>query len=62
MAENKTVSKKDNHYLSGKEIRAIARENRKITQALEKRKYRRAKETEFVTDFENFADGQIAEG
>ena len=53
MAENKTVSKKDNHYLSGKEIRAIARENRKITQTLEKRKYRRAKETEFVTEMKD---------
>ena len=59
MADNKTVAKKDNHYLSGKEIRAIARENRKITGALEKRKHRRAKESEFLTDMKD--DGNILE-
>ncbi len=46
---DKTNTKKDSHYLSGKEIRAIARENRKITRALEKHKHRRADESEFVT-------------
>ena len=54
MAENK-----NNHYLSGKEIRAIARENRKITQALEKKKHRRAKESEFVTEMKD--DSNILE-
>ncbi len=39
----------NSHYLSGKEIRAIARENRKVMTALEKRKHRHADESEFVT-------------
>lgn len=50
---DKTNTKKDNHYLSGKEIRAIARENRKITRALEKHKHRRADESEFVTEMKD---------
>ena len=49
----KVNTKSDNHYLSGKEIRAIAKENRKITAALEKRKHRRAEESEFVTEMKN---------
>ena len=53
MAKEKNIAKKDSHYLSGKEIRAIAKENRKITQALERKKYRRAKESEFVTEMKD---------
>lgn len=49
MAENK----KNGHYLSGKEIREIAKENRKITRALEKKKNRRADECEFVTEMKD---------
>ena len=45
----KKDEKKDSHYLSGKEIRAIAKENSKIMMALEKRKHRKADESEFVT-------------
>ena len=52
MADKKNV-KKDSHYLSGKEIRAIAKENRKITSALEKYKHRRADESEFVTQMKD---------
>ena len=44
---------RNSHYLSGKEIRAIAKENRKITKALEARKHRRADESEFVTEMKN---------
>ncbi|MBR7181834.1 MAG: ABC transporter ATP-binding protein [Clostridia bacterium] len=44
------AEKKNSHYLTNKEIRAISRENRKITSALEKRKHRRAPESEFVTE------------
>ena len=44
------AEKKSSHYLTNKEIRAISRENRKITSALEKRKHRRAPESEFVTE------------
>ena len=40
---------KSNHYLSGREIRAIAKANAKIMKALEKRKHRRAAESEFTT-------------
>ena len=44
---------RNSHYLSGKEIRAIAKENRRITKALEARKHRRADESEFVTEMKN---------
>ena len=47
---------KNSHYLSGKEIRAIAKENRKITSALEKRKHRKADESEFVTEMKDPAN------
>jgi peptide/nickel transport system ATP-binding protein len=52
-------AKKNNHYLSNKEIRAIAKENRKITKALEKRKNRKADESEFVTQMKD--DNNILE-
>ena len=41
--------KKDKHYLSGKEVRAIAKENSRIMFALEKRKHRKAHESEFIS-------------
>ena len=47
---------KKSHYLSGKEIRAIAKENRKIMNALEKRKHRRAEESEFTTEMKDPAN------
>ena len=47
MAENKTTKK---HYLTGKEIRKIAKENSKVMMALEKKKYRKADESEYVTE------------
>ncbi len=50
------AEKKNPHYLSGKEIRAIAKENRKVTTALEKRKHRRADESEFVTEMKDPAN------
>ena len=40
--------KKSRHYLSGKEVRAIVRENNKIVRALEKKKRRKAPESEFL--------------
>ena len=45
--------KKNGHYLTNKEIRAIAKENRKVTKELEKRKYRKADESEFVTEMKD---------
>ncbi len=44
MAENK----KNSRYLSGKEVRAIAKENRKAMNELEKRKHRKAHESEYL--------------
>ena len=43
------TQKKDKHYLSGKEVRAIAKENAKVMFALEKRKHRKAEESEFLS-------------
>ena len=40
---------KPKNYLTGKEIRAIAKENSKIMFRLEKYKYRKAEESEFTT-------------
>ena len=45
----KMTKKKDSHYLSGKEIRAIAKANAKVMMALEKRKHRKATEDEFLS-------------
>lgn len=59
MAEEKVKAKKNSHYLSGREVRAIAKENRKMMSALEKRKHRRAAESEFVTSMKD--DGNILE-
>lgn len=46
-------NEKKKNYLSGKEIRAIAKENRKIMNELEKRKYRKADESEFTTQMKD---------
>ena len=54
--ENKNEKKKDNHYLSGKEVRAIAKANSKIMMGLEKNKRRKAEESEFVTEMKNPAN------
>lgn len=45
--ENKASS--DKHYLTGKEIREIAKANARVMKELEKKKYRKADESEFVT-------------
>ena len=41
--------KDDPHYISGKEARRISRENRKTTRMYEKKKLRKASESEYVT-------------
>ena len=41
------------HYLSAKEIREIAKQNSKIMFALEKRRHRRASESEFISEMKN---------
>ncbi len=41
------------NYLTGKEIRAIAKENKKITKRLEAEKYRKAYESEYLSAMKN---------
>jgi len=53
---NKHDKKKNGHYLSGKEIRAIAKENRKVMNALEKKKHRKAAESEFISQMKDDAN------
>ena len=43
----------DNHYLSAKEIREIAKENSKIMMALERKKHRKCDESEFVSEMKD---------
>lgn len=43
----------DKHYLTGKEIRAIAKENNQVMRKLEKYKKRKAPESEFVTEMQD---------
>ncbi len=45
--------KKNRHYLTGKEVRAIAKENAKITRAFEKKKKRKAAESEFLSSMKD---------
>ena len=49
MAETKT----NKGYLTGREIRAITRENNKITRKLEAYKNRKADESEFLSEMKN---------
>ena len=51
--KNKSGEDKKSHYLSGKEIRAIAKANKKVMLELEKKKHRRASESEFVTQMKD---------
>ena len=43
----------DKRYLTGKEIREISRANAHVMKALEKKKYRKAKESEFITEMKD---------
>ena len=45
--------KKNGHYLTGKEIRAIAKENSKVMKSLEKKKYRKVPESAYLTEMKN---------
>ncbi len=51
--EKNNTSSKPKGYLTGKEIRAIAKANKKETKRLEEYKNRRAKEAEFLTEMKN---------
>ena len=48
--------KKKSHYISAKESREIAKENRKITKNLEKRKKRKNVEEEYITEMKDPAN------
>ncbi len=47
------MAKTNKNYLSGKEIRAITRENKKVMKRLEAYKYRKADESEYLTQMKN---------
>ncbi len=51
--ENKATKSSEKHYLSSKEIKEIAKANAKVMKALEKKKYRKADESEFVTEMKD---------
>ncbi len=52
----KLIPKRSGNYLTGKEIRKIAKENSKIMLRLERYKYRKADESEFVTEMKDPAN------
>ena len=47
------MKKEKRTYLSGREVRAIAKENAKVMKRLEAYKYRKAEESEYVTEMQN---------
>ena len=53
------MAKTNKNYLSGREIRAIAKENAKVMKRLEAYKHRDAEESEFLTTMRN--EGNILE-
>ena len=53
MQKKQETKQKKTGYLSGKEVRAIAKENAKVMRELEKFKYRKADESEFTTDMKD---------
>ena len=55
-AKNGSAEPNKSHYLSGKEVRAIAKQNKKVMLTLERRKHRKADESEFVTQMKDDAN------
>ena len=54
MAINNIGKKKsDGHYLSGKEVRAIAKANAKVMRELEAKKFRKCPESDYLTEMKN---------
>ena len=51
--KNKSSKAGKGHYLSGKEVRAIAKSNKKIMLELEKKKHRKADESEVVSQMKD---------
>lgn len=58
-AEAGKTASSGNHYMTGKEIRAIAKENNKIMRALEKEKMRKKPESEYLSTMKD--DNNILE-
>ena len=52
-AKPKAKRKVNKNYLSGREIRKIAKQNSAVMMALEKKKYRKADESEYVTEMKD---------
>ena len=52
---NKNIGKKkqNGHYLSGKEVRAIAKANAKVMRELEAKKFRKCDESEYLTEMKD---------
>ena len=59
IVKNKLQKKNDGHYLSGKEVRAIAKSNKKAMMALEKEKNRKKEEHEYLATMKD--EGNILE-
>jgi peptide/nickel transport system ATP-binding protein len=51
--DHKSTTSADRHYLSSKEIKEIAKANAHVMKALEKKKHRKADESEFVTEMKD---------
>ena len=51
--DHKHTTSADRHYLSSKEIKEIAKANAKVMKELEKKKYRKCDESEFVTSMDD---------
>ena len=51
--DHKHTTSADHHYLTSKEIKEIAKANAQVMKALEKKKHRKADESEFVTEMQD---------
>ena len=51
--KKKTENSSDKHYLTSKEIKEIAKANAKVMKELEKKKYRKCDESEFITSMDD---------
>ena len=51
--KTKKQASSDKHYLTGKEIKEIAKANAKVMKDLEKKKYRKCDESEFITSMDD---------
>ncbi len=54
--KKENINSSEKHYLTGREIREIAKANAKIMKELEKKKYRKADESEFISCMDDDAN------